>query len=492
MKKITKQDNTNEHKNYHEENKTKEIMSPDIEKKSRVFDEMLNVNGCFDMIKRCVSIGNRKGYIYTIDGFTNGAVMQRVVQFLIEVEEKDIPDRAEEFAAKCIPHGELIVAREYEEAKILTLSGMSAILIDGFEEVFVIDCREFPARGVSEPTKDKTLRGSRDGFVETMIFNVALLRRRIRTEDFTSKLMQIGTSSKTDVSICYIKGRTSEDMLDTVFNKLKEVKADALSMNVESLAECIYKGSWFNPFPKFKYTERPDVTAASILEGNIVIFVDNCPSAMIIPTTVFDIIEDTDDYYFAPVTGTYLRLSRLLITLSALVVSPLFLLVCQYPEYLPEGLRFMLPKNYINVPIVLQFLLLEFAIDGLKLASLNTPDTLSTSLSVIAGIVVGEFAISSGWFNEEVLLCMALVALANYSHSSFELGYALKFMRTIILITTAIWGIYGFATGIGLVIILIGTNKTVTGTPYLSPIIPLDFKKVLTQFLRVDIKKKQN
>lgn len=467
-----------------------ESMSADVKEKVAVLDRLLNVGNCFDMIKRCVSVGNRRAYIYTIDGFTNGAVMQRVVQFLIEIKEQDIPDRADEFAAKCIPHGELIVVRDYEQTKILTLSGMSAIIIDGFEEAFIIDCREFPARGVDEPTKDKTLRGSRDGFVETMIFNVALLRRRIKTEDFTAKLMQIGNSSKTDVSVCYIKNRIDNKMLDSIINKLEAVKVDALSMNVESLAECIYKGSWFNPFPKFKYTERPDTTAASILEGNIVIFVDNCPAAMIIPTTVFDILEDTDDYYFAPITGTYLRLSRLLITLAALIVSPMYIVVCHQPELLPSGLLFVLPKSYVHVPIFLQFILLEFAIDGLKLASLNTPDTLSTSLSVIAGIIVGEFAISSGWFNEEVLLCMALVALANYSQASFELGYALKFMRTLLLITSALWGVWGFAIGISIVIILIGTNKTVAGTPYLSPVIPLDFKKVMTQFFRVDIKKK--
>ncbi|MGN0165057.1 MAG: spore germination protein [Lachnospiraceae bacterium] len=466
-------------------------MQAKLSEKKKTLDEMLAKEKCFDLIERDIIIGNKNAIIYTIDGFTNGAVLQRVVQFLIDKKTEDIPDDFEAFTRKCIPHGEIMILKTYEKVKFCVFCGMSVLLVDGFEDAIAIDCREFPSRSVDEPTKDKVMRGSRDGFVETLVFNIALIRRRIRSTEFSAELLQVGTSSQTDVALCYMKGRCDENHIDNVRKRIKAIKADSLSMNVESLAECIYKQKWLNPFPKFKYSERPDTTAASLLEGNIIVLVDNCPAAMIIPITVFDIIEDTDDYYFSPVVGTYLRWSRIIITFATILISPIYLLMCTYPQYVPDWILFALPKDVVYVPIVIQFLILEFAIDGLKLASLNTPNSLSTPLSVIAGIVVGEYAISSGWFNEEVMLYMAFVTLANYSQSSFELGYAFKFFRYLLLLTTSLFGFWGFLAGIVIIIIAAVTNKTVAGTSYLYPFIPMDAKKVMKQLFRVDIKSKE-
>ena len=151
-------------------------------------------------------------------------------------------------------------------------------------------------------------------------------------------------------------------------------------MNQESLAECLYQRKWYNPFPKFKYTERPDTAAAQVLEGNLVILVDNSPSAMILPTTIFDVVEEADDYYFPPVTGTYLRLTRFLIALLTYFVTPTYLLLMNHRMWIPENLEFIILKEDPNVPLILQFLLLELAIDGLRLAAVNTPNMLSTPL----------------------------------------------------------------------------------------------------------------
>ena len=184
------------------------------------------------------------------------------------------------------------------------------LLIDGYTHAVLIDARTYPARSVEEPEKDKTLRGSKDGFVETVVFNTALIRRRIRSEDLRMEMTSAGASSRTDIVLCYMASRVSPSLLTEVREKIAGIRADALTMNQESLAECLTGGRWFNPFPKFKYTERPDAAAAQILEGNLVILVDNSPSAMVLPTTLFDVLDEADDYYFPPVTGTYLRLTR--------------------------------------------------------------------------------------------------------------------------------------------------------------------------------------
>src|SRR5699024_6414321 len=277
-----------------------------------------------------------------------------------------------------------------------------------------------------EPEKDKTMRGSRDGFVETLVFNTALIRRRIRDPQLTMEVLQTGRRSMTDICLCYIEDRVDSGLLEKLRRKIQSLEVDALTMNQQSLAECIYPYKWYNPFPKFKFTERPDTAAACVLEGNIAILVDNSPSALILPSSVFDIIEEADDYYFPPITGTYLRLTRLIISIMTLIVTPLWLLLMQNPDWLPDWLLFIRVKETVNVTLILQLLLLELSIDGLRLAAVNTPSMLTTPLSVMAALVLGEFSVKSGWFNSEPMLYMAFVAVANYTQSSFELGYAIK------------------------------------------------------------------
>jgi stage V sporulation protein AF len=239
-------------------------------------------------------------------------------------------------------------------------------------------------------------------------------------------------------------------------------------MNQQSLADALFKRKWFNPFPKFKYTERPDTAAACLMEGKVIILVDNSPSAMILPTSIFDVIEEANDYYFPTLTNVYLKVSRALITLATVFFTPLFLLFMQNTEWLPEIFRFVVLKDTVNIPLVFQLLILELAIDGLRLAAMNTPTMLSTPLSVIAGIVMGEFAVKSGWFNSEVMLYMSFVAVANYTQPNFELGYALKFMRLLLLVLTALFNWIGFAVGTLIVVVSIAFNKTLSGRNYLN------------------------
>ena len=298
------------------------------------------------------------------------------------------------------------------------------------------------------------------------------------------EILTAGESSHTDIAMCYMEGRADKKLIEKIRKRIQTVEVDALSMNQESLAECIFPGKWFNPFPKFKFSERPDTSAASILEGNIVILVDNSPSAMILPSSVFDIIEEADDYYFPPVTGTYLRLSRMLISLLSMLLTPTWLMLMQNTELIPYWLRFIQLSDPCNIPLVWQLLILEFAIDGLRLAAVNTPNMLTTPLSVIAGIVLGEYAVESGWFNSETMLYMAFVTIANYSQASFELGYAMKFMRIIILVCTAVFNIWGFIAGIIFSFCAIIFNRTIAGKSYIYPLIPLHLNELKKRFLR--------
>ena len=395
-------------------------------------------------------------------------VMLKIMDSFLSVAKEDMPGSATGFARQCLPYVEVDTISDFDQVLRNLLSGTTCLFIDGYEACLVIDCRTYPARSVGEPEKDKSLRGSRDGFVETIVFNTALIRRRIRDPHLVMQMMEIGDSSRTDVALCYMSDRADEALLKNVEKRLQSIHTGDLRMNQQSLAEELFKRKWFNPFPKFKFTERPDTAAACLLEGKVVILVDNSPSAMILPTSILDIIEEANDYYFPTLTQIYLKFSRGLITFLTVFLTPVFLLFMQNLNWLPEVFRFVAIRDTVNIPLVFQLLMLELAIDGLRLAALNTPSMLSTPLSVIAGIVMGEFSVQSGWFNSEVMLYMAFVAVANYTQPNFELGYALKFMRLLLLILTALFNWVGFAAGCVIVICSICFNKTLSGRSYLN------------------------
>lgn len=443
----------------------------------------LDIN--YDIVYRILTIGNRQAVFFCIGGFTKDEMLEKLFEFMIKQLPNPFPKDAHAFSKLLVPYAEISISDVWEDLILNLLTGQTLLFIDGYSQCLTIDCRTYPARNVSEPEKDKVLRGSRDGFVETLSFNTALIRRRIRDPKLTMEMRRAGRRSMTDIAICYIDDRVDKKFLSDILSRIERLDVDALTMNQQSLAECLFQYKWYNPFPKFKFTERPDTAAACLLEGNIVILVDNSPSAMILPTSIFDIVEEADDYYFPPVTGTYLRLSRFTISILTLELTPIFLLLTMRPEWVPSWLAFIEVQGEINIPIVFQLLILELAIDGLRLAAVNTPNMLTTPLSVMAALVLGEFSVNSGWFNSETMLYMAFVALANYTQASFELGYALKFMRIIILILTAVFNIWGFVAGQIITVLAIVKNKTVSGESYIYPLIPLSPSNLKRRFFRV-------
>lgn len=463
----------------------------DFESTHKHLIELAHMDDSFDILYKVFHVGDRRACFYFVDSFTKSDVMERILDFLLGVAPGDVPDNMHDFAKLCMPFGDTDYAADDKAFIKMLLSGMTCMMVEGYEHILTIDLRQYPGRSVEEPERDKSIRGSRDGFVESVVSNVALIRRRIRDVNLCMEVYEVGHISKTDVVVSYMADRVDKKILDELVKRLNAINIDSLTMNQQSLVECIYEHKWINPFPKFKFSERPDTTAACLLEGNIIVLVDNAPSAIIIPISIFDIIEDADDYYFPPVTGTYLRLSRLLCNLIAVFLTPTFLLLVNHPEWVPDWLAFTAIKEEIYVPIFLQFLILEFAIDGLKLASVNTPSMLNTPLSVVAGIVMGDYAVSSGWFNAEIMLYMAFVAISNYTHSNFELGYALKFVRLVMLILTQFFGLWGYIGGFLLCLIATVCNKTFAGKSYIYPLIPFKWSKLKRRLFRPSLPKNE-
>lgn len=459
-----------------------------------LLDTALRLDESFDLVGRDIKIDKRNAKIYFIDGFCKDDLMEKVMSYFMKAEEKAMQgcSSTREFANTFVPYVETDVLSKVDDFIKSVLSGGIGMLVEGYSEAVIIDARTYPVRSVSEPENDRVLRGPHDGFVETLVFNTALIRRRIRDTALTMEIHSVGKISKTDVVICFMQGKVNEKQLNALRKKIDSISVNSLTMGQQSLIDCLVPKQWYNPFPKVRYTERPDAVAASVLEGSMVVLTDNSPAAMIIPTGIFDFLQDTNDYYMSPVIGSYMRIVRMLIFAMTMLLTPIWFLLVQNPDYIPQWLEFIKIEEPNNVPVVAQLLIVEIVIDAIKLASINTPSSLSGSFGVIGALVLGEFAVSAGWFVAEVVLYMAFVAMTNFTQPSFELGYAFKLFRMMLIVLIALFNLWGFIAGMLLIVVEIATAKTVTGQCYLYPLIPFKGSALASLLLRRPLSKKNN
>ncbi len=464
-------------------------LSSSFDENIDTLDGILNVKDNFDIIKREMEINSQRVVMYYIDGFVTAQIMQKLMMHLTSVKSfgSGKAGDVERFVKTSVPSVEVDAVYDYDTIVTMVLSGCSAILSDGFGAgAVIVDARSYPARMTEEPGNDKVMRGARDGFVETLIFNTAMVRRRIRDPRLMVKYANVGERSKTDVAVVYIEGKADPVYVKQLIEKINSIKTDALPMGHQSLIECLIKKRWYNPFPKVRCTERPDAACASILEGSVIVLCDTSPEAMILPTSIFDFLQETDDYYYPSFTGTYLRLIRQMVFLGAIFLTPVWYTLVVNAQHLPQWIAFIVPRDMGQVPIIAQLIIVEFVLDGLKLASLNTPSVLSNSFSVVGGLLLGDFAVQIGWLCPDAIFYMAIEAIAGFTQSNYELGYAFKFMRILSIILVHFLNYWGLILGTLITIILVATNKTVLGKrDYLYPLIPFNWKALKSLLFRV-------
>ena len=465
-----------------EENRNKEEYSLTVKDIRR----RLRVGESFDIIERHLTVCSKDSCFFYIDGFVKDGEMLRIMQYLLSLKQIGSAESME----KQIPYVEVELSDDSDKMIRAVLSGQTLLFAESFgKTAILIDLRTYPARTTAEPESDRVMQGSRDGFVETLVVNTALIRRRIRDPRLTMEHFNLGGASKSDVVVCYMKGIADTDTVNDIRNRLSSVKPRSLTLGYQSLAETLIRSGWYNPFPKIRTTERPDTASAQLLEGSVIVLCDTSPQAMVLPTSIFDYLEETDDFYFPPLTGTYLRLVRTAILLLSTVITPLWYLAIEYYQVLPRSLSFLVPDEPGALPIILQLFLVEIAIDGLKIASMNTPDILSNSLSVVGALILGDFAVSVGWLCEDVILYMAFVAIANFAQQNHELGYAIKFVRMLMLILVFGFGVWGLVLGILIGALLLATNTTLSDKKrYLYPLFPFN----LRDFIRLVIRRQKS
>lgn len=461
-------------------------MNDNLKQNIELFDSLLNVNRTFDILKTTLKAGNREACYYYIEGFINSADTLRFHEKICYTKDCHYANM-DEYAKAVVPRIESFVSDDDKKIVDAILCGNVAMFIDGYSQALVIDVRTYPDRGVDEPEKSRTLRGPHIGFNENITKNTILIRRYIRTPELTFEKFAIGDVSKTDVAMAYIADRADMKLVQKIRDKLSKIKTKALCMSQESLAEQLFnKRKWLNlnPFPKVKYLERPDSACAELMEGKLLVIVDNSPSVMLFPTNMLDFFDDIEEYYFPPVTASYLKIVRILTYFAGVFLVPIWYLAVHHSHILPEALSFVTVTDEYSVPIILQILIIEAAIDGLKLASMNSPSQLQNSVSIVGGLILGEFAVNSGWFIAPVILYTAFSAIATFSPMNYELGYCFKFMRVSMVIFTWLFDWWGFAGALLVWLVILCLNKTAAGTGYLYPFVPFDIKGIKKIFFR--------
>lgn len=464
-------------------------LKKDIKKNIELMKQILPIDKSFDVIAREIIIGARDACLIFIDGFIKDEIMIWILEALQSMKEDEFgKDVIKQLIKTKIGYIEVEAIKDIKKIESLVLSGAVVLFVDGENEAILIDVRQYPVRTPEEPDLEKVTRGSRDGLVETLIFNTALIRRRLRDPNLIFDIRSVGTRSRTDVVIAYIEGLVDEKLLSEVQDRITNIDIGALVMAEKTLEELIVKKRWYNPLPQVKFTERPDVVAAHLMEGHIAIIVDTSPSVMILPATLFHFTQHAEDYYQNITVGTYIRWIRFLGMLSAFILLPLWLLLVFNKQYLPEFLQFLGPRESTPIPLFIQFILLEFGLDLLRISSIHTPNALTTSLGIIGGLILSEFAVDVGLFVPETVLYMALAGIGTFATPSMEFSMAIRIFRLLLLILTGLFNIYGFITAIIIVfIITYSTGSFKYGKKYTWPLIPFEWKPLSNILFRKPI-----
>jgi stage V sporulation protein AF len=463
--------------------KETESIPKKLEDTKRVLEERVGLNKSFDVIFREMEFGSKKTGLFYLNGFAKDAALIEVLKRLTYVKRADlVPNTLKSFLQEFIPHIQVEQVDKMSDVVDKVLAGGSALFIEQETSAIVIDAKSFPARGIDEPSVEKVVRGAKDGFIETLLTNVTLVRRRIRDPRLKLEMMKVGKRTQTDVCIAYINDIADLDLVEAIRDKIKQVKVDGIPLGDKQLEENLVGKGW-NPYPLVRYSERPDTVATHLLEGHVVVFVDTSPSVMILPTTFFHHVQHAEEYRQTPFIGTYLRWVRFAGIFASLFMLPLWFLFVTQPELKPEPLDFIGPKETGKLPILLQFFLVEIGVDLLRLASVHTPSPLATAMGLISAILIGDIAVKTGLFVNEVILYMAVAAIGMFATPSYELGLANRIVRLVLLVSVALFKIPGLVVGTTLILLMLVMQRSYN-SPYMWPFIPFDARALLSITIR--------
>lgn len=455
--------------------------------------KLLPLEESFDLVTRDLYLGETKAYWLGINGFCKTEILQQIFSDLqnpVYTKDDHVEDILRYMNAK-IGYAQTTLTNSWDEILRNVLSGPSVLFIDGFSQAILIDVRTYPTRGVAEPDSERITKGARDGFVETMLFNANLIRRRVRSPKLTFAIHSIGTESKTDVAIAYLADTVNEELLQTLSDTIDQLQITSLTMSAKSLEELLVRKRWWTPLPSIQMTERPDVACSYLLEGHILVIVDNSPVVLILPCTIFQFTQSAEDYYKSPLTGGYFRLVRFACIPASLLLMPVFLLITAYYPQVADRWQLLSTEGLTPLRLIIYVFVVEFILDLFKYSASVNSSRFSGSLSIVGGLIIGDIAVSLNWASTEVLFYAAVTLLASLSLSSIEFADALRIYRIFLIAATAFFGGYGFLIGVCLVLFSVVATPTFGGMSYFWPLFPFNGKALSTLLLRRPTSKAQ-
>ncbi|TWM25425.1 Spore germination protein XA [Bacillus paralicheniformis] len=447
----------------------------DPSKNEAYFKKRVGMGESFDLGVRKVFILGHEVQLYYVNGLCDTQYIIHLLRELVHLNDKEKESgEVEDIVENRLLNQQVSKAETLDEAVDQVLSGLVAIIVEDAGFAFIIDVRSYPGRTPEEPDTEKVVRGARDGLVENIIVNTALIRRRIRDERLRYKMLHIGERSKTDICLCYLEDVADPDLVEVLKKEIENVKIDGLPMSDKSVEEFLV-GQGFNPFPLVRFTERADVAASHILEGHVIVIVDTSPSVIITPTTLFHHVQHAEEYRQTPAVGTFLRWVRFFGIFASTFLLPLWMLFVIQPSLLPDNLSFIGLNKDTHIPIIMQIFLADLGVEFLRMAAIHTPTALSTAMGLIAAVLIGDIAISVGLFSPEVILYVSLSAIGAYTTPSYELSLANKMVKLFMLILVALFKVEGFVIGLTILTIVMASIRSLR-TPYLWPLLPFNGK----------------
>ncbi|BAS27639.1 spore germination protein [Limnochorda pilosa] len=428
----------------------------------------------FDVVVREIEIGGRKAALVFVDGFVKD-VFTRILGQLQSMTPRELaPDPLAAVLERGLPYVEVETTDLLDQVVDSVLAGPTAILIDGVSTAILVDARTYPSRAVDEPDLERVTRGARDGFTETVVQNTALIRRRIRDPRLRFEILRAGTRSQTDVVVGYINDLADPRLVQEVKGRIQAIETDSVVSGARSIEEFIL-GRSLNPLPRARYTERPDVAAAHLWEGHVVVLTDTGPTALILPANLWHFTQHAEEYFQNPVVGTYLRWIRMVGIVLSLFLLPVWLILAQWKGPLPGFLDLLGPKESAALPLLVQFLLLELGVDLIRMALIHVPNALATSLGIVGAVLLGQLAVEVGLFVPETILYTAIALLGFFATPSQELALAFRLFRYVLLLAAGLAGWQGLVAASILFFIFLASSESLT-IPYLWPLIPFDWE----------------
>lgn len=459
-------------------------LSQNLDENIASLREQVPLEKSFDLMHRTLTLGKTKAFFLGVNGFCKTEILQQIfadLQDPLYVQKEEIIDIAAYVSAK-IGYVQTSLADSWETVLQNVLSGPASLFVDGFAQAILIDVRTYPTRGIAEPDLERATRGARDGFVETLLFNANLIRRRVRSADLCFAMHSIGSDSRTDVAVAYLGHTVNQDLLKKLTDAMDSLTATSLTMGTKSLEELLVHKHWWNPLPAIQMTERPDVACSYLLEGHILVLVDNSPLVMILPCSIFQFTQSPEDYYKSPSVGTYFRLIRLLCIPVSLLLMPLFLLAgAWFPEF-SARIGLLADQDITPQRLFFYVMAVELLLDLFKYSSSVSSGKFSGSLSIVGGLLIGDMAVGLNWASVEVLFYAAVTLLASLSITSTEFSDGIRLYRMLLVAATGFFGLPGFLSGLFLVLLSVATTPTFGGYSYFWPLFPFN-KKALGRLL---------